>query len=79
MDQMPYTDSATMNSSMAFAPDGTAADWQNPHSRHGSLQMQTPNNTPTTAPDTKSEGGDQGVPYGPINRYKTYYLPLLPS
>jgi hypothetical protein len=35
--------------------------------------------TSVKAPDTKSEGGDQGVPYGPINRYKTYYLPLLPS
>jgi hypothetical protein len=63
--QMPYTDSATMNSSMAFAPDGTAADWQNPHSRHGSLQMQTPNNTPTTATLDHHHGHRQDSLHGP--------------
>ncbi|KAF2870427.1 hypothetical protein BDV95DRAFT_608425 [Massariosphaeria phaeospora] len=32
-----------------FGPDGLPiGEWQNPHTRNGSLQMQTPNNTPVT-------------------------------
>lgn len=35
---------------VSFGPDGLPnTEWQSTHSRHGSLQVQTPNNTPVTA------------------------------
>lgn len=44
-----YAESHGMPAHLSFGPDGLAtAEWQNAHSRHGSLQIQTPNNTPIT-------------------------------
>lgn len=48
--QASYPENQAMNTAMSFGPDGVpSAEWQNAHSRQGSLQMQTPNNTPITA------------------------------
>ncbi|KAF2679820.1 transcription activator of gluconeogenesis [Lentithecium fluviatile CBS 122367] len=48
--QMPpgsYGETHGLPAHISFGPDGRAhADWQNAHSRHGSMQVQTPNNTP---------------------------------
>lgn len=50
----PQMSSATyenhgLPTNMPFGPDGLpTAEWQNAHSRHGSIQIQTPNNTPVT-------------------------------
>ncbi|KAF1953760.1 transcription activator of gluconeogenesis [Byssothecium circinans] len=48
--QMPasYGEHQNIPPQMSFGPDALPPDWQNRHSRHGSLQMQTPNNTPVT-------------------------------
>ncbi|KAF2472498.1 uncharacterized protein BDR25DRAFT_14791 [Lindgomyces ingoldianus] len=52
--QMPsghYSDPSAIPPNMSFGPDGLpSAEWQNAgaHSRHGSLQIQTPHNTPIT-------------------------------
>ncbi|KAF2641110.1 hypothetical protein P280DRAFT_489563 [Massarina eburnea CBS 473.64] len=47
--QMPgsYSEHQVVPAHMTF--DGIPTDWQNPHSRHGSMHVQTPNNTPITA------------------------------
>jgi PAS domain-containing protein len=48
--QVPYGDNPGMATTIAYGPDGLpAAEWQNAPSRQGSIQMQTPNNTPITA------------------------------
>jgi len=48
--QMPpgtYGDAHNMPAHISFGPNGLAPnEWQNPHSRNNSLQVQTPNHTP---------------------------------
>ncbi|KAF1972629.1 transcription activator of gluconeogenesis [Bimuria novae-zelandiae CBS 107.79] len=45
----PYTDPHGLPAHVSYGQDGLpSAEWQNPHSRHGSLQVHTPNNTPVT-------------------------------
>lgn len=47
--QMQYGENAVA-AAIAYDQNGVpTADWNNPHSRHGSMQIQTPNNTPITA------------------------------
>ncbi|KAF2193998.1 hypothetical protein K469DRAFT_189273 [Zopfia rhizophila CBS 207.26] len=44
-----YNENPALTANIAFGPDGLpSAEWQNTNSRHGSIQMQTPNNTPVT-------------------------------
>ncbi|KAF1998483.1 hypothetical protein P154DRAFT_439054 [Amniculicola lignicola CBS 123094] len=44
-----YSEGANGQASLSFAPDGLPhSEWHPQHSRHGSLQVQTPHNTPTT-------------------------------
>jgi hypothetical protein len=48
--QMSYSDNPNLPAHISFGPTGMPAnEWHHAHSRQGSLQMQTPNNTPTTA------------------------------
>ncbi|KAF2196152.1 hypothetical protein GQ43DRAFT_499576 [Delitschia confertaspora ATCC 74209] len=45
-----FNDAAALTTNTEFPQNGLPnSEWQNPHSRHGSIQMQTPNNTPITA------------------------------
>lgn len=44
----PYTEGGDMPRPVSFSTNGLSHDWPHPHSRQGSLQMQTPNNTPIT-------------------------------
>ena len=49
--QMPtsYADQSNPAAALAFSPNGLpTGEWQGSHSRQGSLQTQTPNNTPAT-------------------------------
>ncbi|ORY17438.1 hypothetical protein BCR34DRAFT_38086 [Clohesyomyces aquaticus] len=44
-----FGEPSAMASNLPFGPDGiSSAEWQNAHSRHGSIQIQTPHNTPIT-------------------------------
>jgi hypothetical protein len=48
--QMSYSENPNLPAHISFGPTGLSAnEWHNAHSRQGSLQMQTPHNTPTTA------------------------------
>jgi hypothetical protein len=47
--QIPYSDGQNHPASLAFGPDGLpATEWQNMHSRQGSLHVHTPTSTQTT-------------------------------
>lgn len=49
MNSAPYADPNGLPAHVAFGQDGLPpAEWQHRHSRHGSLQVHTPNNTPVT-------------------------------
>ncbi|KAF2735895.1 hypothetical protein EJ04DRAFT_183139 [Polyplosphaeria fusca] len=55
----PFSDGPSIPANISFASDGLpGADWQNAHSRHASVQMQTPNNTPATAAENASHRND---------------------
>lgn len=46
--QMSYSDNPNLPAHISFGPSGiSASEWHHAHSRHGSLQMHTPHNTPT--------------------------------
>lgn len=63
---MSYGENPNLPTAMSFGPDGLpSSDWQNAHSRQGSLQVQTPNNTPTTATLDHSSNHRQDSLHGP--------------
>lgn len=65
MGSASYAEPHGLPAHVSFGQDGLpSADWQNPHSRHGSLQVHTPNNTPVTMDRHDSLNGPMAYAIG---------------